>query len=165
MGRRVVFYRFRQSDPNVASSGHDVLALQAMTFETLLQDEENQIRGIVHLGDVGGATLRHYTFFPLDYMMRIGKGAEKTLAMRHKGFHAVNAPAPLKFVGDLLLTHMSEKLRSRVRMYTTFDELDFIDKENLPLEYGGVVPIKDMIGKKSIIELTQIYLFKFNVFK
>ena len=120
MGRRVVFYRLRQSDPNVASSGHDVLALQAMTFETLLQDEENQIRGIVHLGDVGGATLRHYTFFPLDYMMRIGKGAEKTLAMRHKGFHAVNAPAPLKFVGDLLLTHMSEKLRSRVRMYSTF---------------------------------------------
>lgn len=42
---------------------------------------------------------------------------------------------------------MGEKLKKRVRIYSSFDQFDAIEKKHLPKEFGGVVPMKDMIGE------------------
>ena len=40
---------------------------------------------------------------------------------------------------------ISEKIRKRVKLYTSVDDVE-IDKKLLPQEYGGVMPMKEMIG-------------------
>ena len=67
--------------------------------------------------------------------------------MRHKEIHGINVPSSLKYVLDFGLGLMSKKLRSRVQLYSKFEEMKNIDKDLLPLEYGGKIPMKDMIGK------------------
>jgi hypothetical protein len=71
---------------------------------------------------------------------------QKTCAARHKGFHIVNVHASVKFIANFALSHMPNKLRDRVKFYATFDEIDVIEKKNLPKEYGGDVDLKEMTG-------------------
>jgi hypothetical protein len=48
---------------------------------------------------------------------------------------------------------MGEKLKKRTRLYSSFDEFRAVDKKHgidpaiLPKEYGGTVPMREMIGK------------------
>lgn len=41
---------------------------------------------------------------------------------------------------------MGEKLKKRANLYSNFDEFKAIDKKHLPKEYGGKVPMREMIG-------------------
>lgn len=65
--------------------------------------------------------------------------------MRHKAFHIVNLHPSVKFISVIVLSHISEKLQSRVKMYSKFEDVTAVDKDNLPAEYGGKVPIKDLV--------------------
>lgn len=65
--------------------------------------------------------------------------------MRHKEFHANHVNSALKFALDFALSLMSEKLRNRVRFHTNLEEQDLFDKSLLPQEYGGTVPMAEMI--------------------
>jgi hypothetical protein len=42
---------------------------------------------------------------------------------------------------------MTDKLKNRVSVYSSYDELDFIDRADLPVELGGKVNTADCIGK------------------
>lgn len=64
--------------------------------------------------------------------------------MRHKGIHVVNVPSTLIWLSKIIMALLSKKLRSRVRIYGNFDEFTAIDKDNLPYECGGKVPMKEM---------------------
>lgn len=77
---------------------------------------------------------------------------QKILSLRHKGFHIVNVHKSLSFINDFILSQMGEKLKSRTRLYSSFDEFravkkHCIDPATLPKEYGGTVPMSEMIGK------------------
>ena len=50
-------------------------------------------------------------------------------------------------IANFSLGVMSEKLRSRVNIYTKMEEMTKVEKEILPKEYGGIVPMADMIGE------------------
>lgn len=75
-GRRVVFYRAGIVDASSKSSGYDTLIINTCSYETLLEDEENQIRGIVHVGDVSGTGMSHFTIFSPQIYYRMGKNSE-----------------------------------------------------------------------------------------
>ena len=64
--------------------------------------------------------------------------------MRHKGIHIVNVPLSLKWLSNIIMSFISHKLRSRIRIYGNFEQFTAIDKNNLPLECGGKVPMKEM---------------------
>lgn len=66
--------------------------------------------------------------------------------MRHKGFHIVNVHKSLTLISEFILSQMGEKLKKRTHLYSSFKEFSAIEKEKLPLEYGGKVPMKQMIG-------------------
>lgn len=72
--------------------------------------------------------------------------------MRHKGFHVVNVHKSLSFISDFILSQMNEKLRKRTQLYSSFKEFKEIDKKFLPKEYGGKVPMSDMIGNEMILQ-------------
>jgi hypothetical protein len=42
---------------------------------------------------------------------------------------------------------MPDKLRERVKFCSTMDEIDSIEKKNLPKEYGGEMSLEDMISE------------------
>lgn len=52
-----------------------------MVYETLMEDEENQIRGYVHLVDVTGVTLPYMTLFTPKEAVRIVKNAEVNIKL------------------------------------------------------------------------------------
>lgn len=72
--------------------------------------------------------------------------SQKTLAARHKGFHAVNMQPALMFIAKICIKQMPQKLRDRLRFYSSFDELEVMEKEMFPIECGGETPMKELTG-------------------
>lgn len=70
---------------------------------------------------------------------------QKMVPMRHKEFHITLIPPSMKFVMDFGLSLMSEKLRKRVSFHTKLDDQNSVDRSLLPLEYGGTIPMSEMI--------------------
>lgn len=58
----------------------------------------------------------------------------------------MNVHPSLQFLASFGLKHMPEKLRQRVKFHSKFDEVDVVDKKDLPAEYGGNVSMKEMMG-------------------
>lgn len=67
--------------------------------------------------------------------------------MRHKEINAVRMHPSVKFAADFALGMVSEKMRHRIKFFTTLDSAKSIDKSLLPAEYGGTLPMAEMIGK------------------
>lgn len=59
-----------------ATIGYDVLTLHTVLFDMLLDDEEDQIRGVVHIADAKGVRMPHFTVFTPQHSFRIGKNTE-----------------------------------------------------------------------------------------
>lgn len=68
--------------------------------------------------------------------------------MRHKEITAFKVHASIKFAADFALGLVTQKLRSRIKFFTSLEAAKCnIDKNILPLEYGGTIPMADMISK------------------
>jgi hypothetical protein len=76
MGRLILFYRPGVSNPKSPTVGYDVLILMTLVYEYLLEDEENQIRGVIHLADAKNIRMPHFTVFSPQFMCRVGKNTE-----------------------------------------------------------------------------------------
>lgn len=73
--------------------------------------------------------------------------------MRHKEFHCLNVPSALSFAVDFGLGLISEKLKKRFNFYNKEEVLTDVDKNLLPVEYGGTQKMSEMIGKSILIKL------------
>lgn len=51
----------------------------ATCYETLMEDEESQVRGLVHFADGSGVSFPHLTLFTPKEAVRIVKNGEVTL--------------------------------------------------------------------------------------
>ena len=80
--------------------------------------------------------------------------------MRHKEFHGTLVHPTMKFVLDYSLSLMSEKLQKRVHFHTKLDDQNSVDKNLFPVEYGGKIPMSEMIEmfKKELEEKRDILL-------
>lgn len=87
LGRKVLLFRAAPADAKTPSIGNDVLTLSTMIFETLLDDEENQIRGLNYIGDVSGAHISLSQIFSLEIMYKFGKNVEANY-FDFRSFHA-----------------------------------------------------------------------------
>lgn len=70
--------------------------------------------------------------------------------MRHKEVHAINCHPSMKFAIDFGMSLISEKIRRRIKFYTSLEDCinsKYMDLECLPKEYGGTMPMAEMIGK------------------
>lgn len=78
--------------------------------------------------------------------------------MRHKAIHIVNLA--ITIIGTFTTSHMNAKLRSRTHFYPNFDNIKGINKDDLPIEFGGKVPMNDMVVdlKKKLLKKHQLHL-------
>ena len=76
LGRRIILFQLSATAATVPTIGNDVLTLTTMVFETLLEDEENQIRGLTYIGDVSGVQLSLTQIFSIEIMYKFGKNVE-----------------------------------------------------------------------------------------
>ncbi|KAF2898347.1 hypothetical protein ILUMI_07831 [Ignelater luminosus] len=127
----------------------DMLRLTGIACETLLEDEENQIRGLVYFADGQGVGLSYLSLFTLKEAVRLVKNGERILPVRHKEVHGINVHPSMKFLCDFGTSLVSDKIKKRIKIYSDLN--DFInngnmDLELLPKEYGGSIPMSEMIA-------------------
>lgn len=79
LNRRVIFYRPKAYNPSTCIN-HDIIRVNGVAFETLLEEEENQIRGCVHVVDASGIGLNYITVLTPQEAYRITKNAEVSLS-------------------------------------------------------------------------------------
>lgn len=147
LGRRVIVYRPGVFDLYQFSNA-DMCRIHGIVYETLMEDEENQVRGFVHFADGQGVGFPYLTLFSIKEAVRIVKNGEKTLPMRHKEIHGMNVHPSMKFALDFGMSLISEKIRHRVRLYKDIDEViqnKNVEVDILPKEYGGTIPMAEMI--------------------
>ncbi|KAI5701424.1 hypothetical protein M8J76_007220 [Diaphorina citri] len=145
LGRRVIIARPGVFNPHKYTNSH-MLQIHGMTYETLMEDEENQVCGFVHFNDGAGVSFPHLTLFTPKEAVRIVKNGERTLPMRHKEIHIINCHPSVKYALDFGLNLVSEKIRKRIKLYSSLEEAhNHIDKSLLPKEYGGEMPMSQMI--------------------
>lgn len=118
-----------------------------IVLETLLEDPENQVLGFTHVCDITGITTAHITNWnPTDFA-RILKWGEQSVPARHKAVHCVNVPHTVKFVLDFAKSKVSPKMKERFQVHCNTNELHKkVNKECLPLELGGTIPMDEMIA-------------------
>lgn len=69
--------------------------------------------------------------------------------MRHKEVHGINVHPSMKFALDFGMSLISDKIKKRVCLYSNLEEAlasDNLETDILPKEYGGVMPMAEMIG-------------------
>lgn len=75
-GRRVILLKLSELDTSFPKAGCLLLTLLTLTMEILVQDEENQIRGLSYIADFKGMTVKQALVFPLEAWFKFGKNAE-----------------------------------------------------------------------------------------
>lgn len=118
LGRTLIIIRAGEFDP-YKFNNEDVCRLAGIFHETLMEDEETQIRGYIYLCDGKGVGLPYLTLFTPREVVRLVKNGEKTLPMRHKEGHGINCHPSLKFAVDFGLSLVSDKFRKRIKVRTT----------------------------------------------
>ncbi len=118
-------------------------------FESLLEDEENQVQGFSYILDESGITATHLAnlWHPSE-MTKIFSTTEKGMPMRHRAIQFMRLPLIVSAVFNFAKTLMSSKLQKRIVVYKNDEELkkNFKDESFLPQEYGGKIPMAQMIG-------------------
>lgn len=144
LGRRILMYNGKALDMS-KNTNIELLNSIMMAYETILEDELNQIKGIVHIVDCSNCGFELLTLFTPKEATRILKNGEKIFPMRHKTIAIMNIAPALKMALDLAKPLVSEKIRQRLHLCSSSEEFTFVDKKLLPKEYGGTMPQAEMI--------------------
>lgn len=75
MGRRILMCRASAFNPS-KHRNYDILRAIGCVIETLLEEEDNQIRGLVYIIDLTGLGLSYMTVFTPSQVLRLFKNAE-----------------------------------------------------------------------------------------
>ncbi|XP_026676733.1 alpha-tocopherol transfer protein-like [Diaphorina citri] len=119
------------------NKGQDHFKTHMVTYETLLWDEETQIRGLTYFGDIKGVSTSHITLWSPTEFARVIKWGEQSIPARHKDVHFINVPTPIRYVYDFFLSRLSPKMRDRITIHSDVSEVQkSIGLECLPKEYG-----------------------------
>lgn len=131
-------------DPHIYNSVAQAKA-HFIAFETLLDDQQNQVVGFTHICDMGGVTAAHLTNWKPSDFGRTLRWGEQSWPIRHKAVHCVNVPSAVKFVLDYAKSKISSKMRDRFLTHTSFKDLHrHVDAACLPKELGGNIPLAEM---------------------
>jgi hypothetical protein len=83
-GHQIILGRLAVADPSHNKNvGRDALTLATLIFDTLYDNEENQIRGFTYIMDVSNIRLRHFFIYSIMTWLKYGKNAEVNLSSVH----------------------------------------------------------------------------------
>lgn len=146
-GRRVIFSKASAFDPSRFTTS-DMMRAHILTFETLLNNEENQVRGFTYVMDEEGVSWSQLTVWTPSEVSKAFSCCERALPMRHQEIHFLKLPWAMTLVFQFAKSLLSEKIRKRFKTHSGLESLHkCMDKSVLPAEYGGTTPIKDCISQ------------------
>lgn len=95
-----------------------------IVYETLMASAEEQILGVVHVGDFAGATSSHVSLWrnPLE-LLKLLKWGEQSMPMRHKEVHIYNVATLLKYVVDGAKTVITNKMKERINVSSGYCQI------------------------------------------
>uniref|UniRef100_A0A2P2I6W6 Clavesin-2 n=1 Tax=Hirondellea gigas TaxID=1518452 RepID=A0A2P2I6W6_9CRUS len=144
-GRRVFFNRSAALDPSRNDNNEQMRAM-IICFESMLEDEENQVRGFTYVMDEKDVGFSYLSLWTLGEVTKAIQCCEKTIPMRHKEVHFLNLSTALGALFEFVKSIMSDKMNSRMKVHSSLDSLySVVDRQILPKEYGGKVPMATMI--------------------
>ncbi|XP_014241651.1 clavesin-1-like isoform X2 [Cimex lectularius] len=147
LGRRVILTNTGAFDPSKYTS-EDMVRMHSLVVESLLDEEENQIRGYTQIYDESGLTMAHLSIWSLIDIRNIIKCIQNSLPMRHKSTQLINLPPSAGKIFEFFTALLSDKLKKRLVVHKNLDELKKdISVDILPAEYGGKTPMAEMISK------------------
>lgn len=142
-GRRIILTRYHNWNPELFST-YDAMRLFCYVTVVLLEEEETQIAGLVHIFDFKGYTLKQM-FTPGD-LMEAADLIKNITAARLKKTYIVNLPSFATTLIEIGKTFLSEKLRDRITILRTSDDINnHINMSLLPKEYGGQKTEEEML--------------------
>ncbi|XP_076053503.1 alpha-tocopherol transfer protein-like [Oratosquilla oratoria] len=144
-GRRVFF-----SIPNVVDptrhTAADMMRTTQLGLEAMLEDEENQIRGLSYIFDERDVGFNVIGLWTPSTVAKALQCCEKTMPIRHKEIHFVNLPTALLAIFEFAKTLLSDKIKNRFQVHSDEAKLrKKVPTRILPKEYGGTIPLQDMI--------------------
>jgi len=146
-GRRVIFSQAAAFDSSKYSVS-DLMRAHVMTFETLLNDEENQVRGFTYIFDEKDVSWSHISIWTPSEVTKAFSCCERALPMRHKDIHFLNLPWTMSLIFQFAKSLLSEKIRNRFKTHSNLDHLQrSVNNDILPSEYGGKLSTKECIEK------------------
>ena len=126
----------------------DILRLVTLIAQTLLEEEETQIAGVVVILDYTNITLAHLRLFPLNDVVSFVEIIRTSSIGRHKMMYMISLPSFATMLVEVAKKVLSEKLRKRIKLLKSINDLqDEIDMSILPLELGGKVPEAVMLDE------------------
>lgn len=145
--------------------------VHSMVVECLMDDEESQVRGYTYVNDESGLTMGHLSAWSLTDIRNMLRCIQNSTPMRHKETHFINIPSSVAKIIEFAISLLNDKLKSRImvsiwgyrgrvysreinagafailQMHKDVQELrEAIDPKILPKEYGGEIPLSEMIG-------------------
>ena len=164
-GRRVIFSRAAAFDPTKYTTS-DMMRAHVMTFETLLANEENQVRGFTYVFDEKAVSWSHLSIWTPSEVSKAFSCCERALPMRHRDINFLNLPWTMSLIFQFAKSLLSEKIRSRFKTHSGLESLQrSVDPSFLPAEYGGTTSVADCIaswkseledGRAELLQLDQL---------
>lgn len=145
-GRRVIFSRAAAFDPTKFTTS-DMMRAHIMTFEALLSDEENQIRGFTYVFDEKAVSWSHLSLWSPSEVSKAFSCCERALPMRHREINFLNLPWTMSLIFQFAKSLLSEKIRNRFKTHSGLDSLKgSVEPSVLPSEYGGKRPLSECVN-------------------
>lgn len=117
----------------------------SLVVESLMDDEENQVRGYTHINDESGLTMGHLSAWSLTDIRNMLRCIQNSTPMRHKETHFVNIPSCAIKVIEFGISLLNDKLKNRILVRTfvcAILHFSFIERSSsnnlcaiLPLRY------------------------------
>ncbi|XP_059612955.1 clavesin-1 [Phlebotomus argentipes] len=150
LGRQVIMSCAGKFDPHRYTSAQ-MARVHSLVCEALMDDEESQITGYNHINDESGLAMAHVSLWSLTDIRNMMRCIQNSTPMRHKETHFINLPHYGSKLIEFMMTILNEKLKKRIVLHSSLDDLKrHVDPSILPKEYGGVVPLSEMIDKLKI---------------
>ncbi|XP_011194416.1 clavesin-2 isoform X3 [Zeugodacus cucurbitae] len=144
-GRQIILSVAKNFDPYKYTSVQ-MARVHSLVCEGLLDDEESQVAGYVYINDESGINMGFASLWSLSDLRNMIKCIQNSTPMRHKATHFVNIPHFANRIIELGVSLLSEKLKGRIAIHKSLDALkEKVKPEILPQEYGGSIPMADII--------------------
>ncbi|XP_037939129.1 clavesin-1 [Teleopsis dalmanni] len=145
LGRQIIFSVAGKFDPYKYTSAQ-MTRVHSLICEALLDDEDSQVAGYVYVNDESGMNMGFVSLWSITDLRSIVKCIQNSTPMRHKETHFLNIPHYANRIIELGVSMLSDKLKKRIIVHKSIDALKTkINPGILPKEYGGTVPMADMI--------------------
>lgn len=136
--KKIIFIQVRKFDTTKFNSC-DAIRLLALIVGTLMEEEETQIAGLSSISDYTDVTYQYFNLFSINDIKNFAHMTRVASVGREKENYFVNLPPFASFLFEIGKKALNEKLRNRLILTRTMDELkrNHVNEKILPRECGG----------------------------